>query len=844
MGSMTELAAQSFRRGLRLLWRDGIFTVLAVGLLGVGLAATMALLAAIDAVILRPLPYQQPEQIFDVFSTRATQNQGVVNALTANPDLREWQRRCRSMALVGFAYAEMNVGGAALEPELVQGARISTDYFEVTRNAAALGRLFRPDEGVYGAHHVALISDAYWHRRFDAAPDIIGRAVLIDGEPHTIVGVMPPGMNFVDDVPPVHVFTPIAVRPGDPQDSRALRPLFVVARLRDGFTEEQGRAELTAIARQIESEDPANAGIGVNVTSPLQRSIEYNGGALAMLLGGVGLLLLTACLNAAGLLLTRTVARRAEFGLRAGLGASRGQVVLQVLVENLPIAVLSALIALPLAYAMVGAMGSLLPWTLPRYNPVVLNMRVLAVVSIIWIALTLGVSLPPVLQAGRIDLVEALGGHTRASGQRLPSVAVRKVLMVCQIAFAVALLLGAQLLARTATALHHVMLGFATEQVATFRIPFPSLKYEPPAAMATADRMLAGVRTLPGVRGAGLGSMLPMGHGAWWVRRVTTEASRALPIAQVPQVKIAFAGPGFFEALGITLREGRLVSDRDIATSEPIAIVNEVFVRTLLKTPQAVGQRVRIIAPGANAGASAGVSARVSARAAASAERGAEADERTIVGVIANISDSHPERPPEPEVYVPLAQARVTDEGWSNTLAMAVATSDGIAPTTIIAAARQQVAAIDPAQPISQVFTTAELLERRLVRPTFNVQMMTAVAILATACVSLGIFGVFAYVARLRTTEFAVRLAMGARPAQVAGVVLREAAWLSAFGLIAGVVATIVLVPVFRAQLYGVATLDVGMIAGAAVVIAAVTMASLVVPLRFTARVDATAALR
>ncbi len=830
MGSMAALAAQSFRRGLRLLWRDGIFTVLAVGLLGVGLAATMALLAAIDAVILRPLPYPQPEQIFDIFSTRTTQNQGVVNSLTAIPDLREWQRRCRSMALVGYAYAEMSVGGAALEPELVQGARISTDYFEVSRNTAALGRLFRSDEGVYGAHHVAIISDAYWHRRFDGASDIIGRSVLIDGEPHTIVGVMPPGMNFVDDVPPVHVFTPLAVRPGDPQDSRALRPLLVFARLRDGFTEEQGRAELTAIARQIASEDPANAGIGVNVQSPLERSIEYNGGALAMLLGGVGLLLLTACLNAVGLLLTRTVARRAEFGLRTGLGASRGQVVLQVLVENLPIALLSALIALPLAYAMVGAMGSLLPWTLPRYNVVVLNLRVLAVVSIIWIALTLGVSLPPVLQAGRIDLVEALGGHTRASGQRLPSVAVRKVLMVCQIAFAVALLLGAQLLARTTSALHHVMLGFATEQVATFRIPFPALKYEPPAAIATADRMLAGVRTLPGVRGAGLGSMLSMGHGAWWIRRVMTEASRALPIAQVPQVKIAFAGPGFFEALGVTLREGRFVSDRDIATSEPIAIVNESFVRTLLKTPQAVGQRVRIIAPGPKAGTG--------------ADREAETDERTIVGVIANISDSRPERPPEPEVYVPLAQAHVKDEGWSNTIAMAVATADGIAPNIIIAAARQQVAAIDPAQPISQVFTTADLLERRLVRPTFNVQMMTAVAILATACVSLGIFGVFAYVARLRTTEFAVRLAMGARPAEVAGVVLKEAAWLSAFGLIAGVVATTALVPVFRAQLYGVATLDAGMIAGAAVVIAAVTMASLVVPLRFAARVDATAALR
>jgi putative ABC transport system permease protein len=852
MGSIAMLWTQSFRRGLRLLRRDGIFTVLAVGLLGVGLAATMALLAAFDAVLLRPLPYPRPENIVYLFSTRTTQNQGVLNSLVAIRDLRAWQTRARSLALAGFFYADMNVGGSSREPEMTQGARVTAEFFDLMGIGPARGRLFRADEGTFGSHRVAIISYEYWQRRFDAAPDIIDRTVLIDGEPHTIVGVMPAGMAFLDNVPVVHIFTPIAVRPGDALDSRAQRLLLIVARLRDGFTIEQARREMTAIARQLETEDPANVGIGVRVISPREETVEYNQRALVMLLGGVALLLLTTGLNAAGLLLTRTVARRAEFGLRASLGASRAQVVMQVLAESLPITLLSALIALPIAFAMVGAVGSLMPWTLPRYNPIVLNARVLSIALPIWIALTVGVALPPVLHACRIDLVEALGGHTRAGGLRLPSVAVRKVLMVCQIAFAVALLLGAGLLARTAAALHHFTLGFATEHVVTFRAPFPQGKYalptghDVPAALAAANEMLTGVRALPGVQRAGLGSMLPMGHGIWWVRRLTTDASQALPVAQLPTGKVALAGPGFFDALGVTLREGRFFSDRDTATSEPVAIVNESFARSLLMRSQALGQRVRIVRPADTAGAGAGGSG-------SSSDSGSRshADERIIVGTIGNIRDSHVERDPEPEIYLPLAQA--SGESWSNTLAMAIETrggsggsggSGGIDATGVIAAARQKLLAIDPTQPMSQIFTTSELLERRLVRPRFNMQMMIAVALLAVACVSLGIFGLFAYIARLRTTEFAVRLAVGARPAQVARAVLMEALWLSAFGLVAGVVAMILLVPLFQSELYGVARLDPAMIAGATAVMAAVTLASLLVPARYAARLDATACLR
>jgi ABC-type antimicrobial peptide transport system permease subunit len=269
----------------------------------------------------------------------------------------------------------------------------------------------------------------------------------------------------------------------------------------------------------------------------------------------------------------------------------------------------------------------------------------------------------------------------------------------------------------------------------------------------------------------------------------------------------------------VTLREGRFFSDRDTSLSEPVAIVNETFARMLLprSTSRVTGQRVSIVRPGDTA------------------------DVRTIVGTIGNIRDSHVDREPEPEIYLPLAQ--FNGVAWSNTLAVAVRTN-GVKPESIMTAVRQTILEADPAQPISQVFTTQDLLERRLVRPQFNLQMMMTVALLGVACVSLGLFGVLAYIARLRSTEFAVRLAIGARPAQVAKVVLVEALELSTFGLLAGVLAMTLLVPLLQSELYGVARLDTVMVAAVALVVAAVTLASVIVPARYAARVDATACLR
>jgi putative ABC transport system permease protein len=846
MGPFVALWTQSFVRGLRLLKQDAVFTALAVCLLAAGQAASIAVLTAFDAVVLRPIPYPEPDRLAFVWSTRTTQNQGVLLSNDAIPDLRAWQSRARSVAVGGFIYTEYSVGGSKLDPEIAQGARVTTDLFDVMEVRPAIGRAFRTDESQFGQHHVAIISHEYWERRFDGAQDVLGRTILIDGEPHTIVGVMPAGMPFMDNVPVVHVWTPLAFLPSDPLGTRAQRPLIVLARLKEGFTLEQAQTELSAIGQRLEIEDPANAGIGVRVNSAREQTISYSQGTLVMLLGAVALLLLTACLNAAGLLLTRTVARRAEFGLRASLGASRTQLVTQVLAESLPVSVLSALLAIPLALMMVNGIGSQLPWMLPRHNAMVLNGRIVLIVVAVWIALTIGLAIPPALHACRVDLIEALGGHTRAGGLRLPSVGVRKLLMSCQIALAVALLLGAGLLARTASALHRVPLGFSVDRVLTFRIPFPQLKYplplpqpqsqprnsSAPQALAAADAMLEKMRTVPGVKTAGLGSLLPLSFGSSWVRRIAPGASSTVPfssISQLPTGKVAFVGPGFFEALGVTLRDGRFFSERDTAAAEAVAIVNASFVRSILARSQAVSEHVLIVRPSDAIGI---------------ATAPASPDVRTIVGTIGNIRDSHVEREPEPEIYVPLAQ--FNGEGWSNTLTVAVETTATMigTPTDVVAALRERVLSVDPDQPISQIATTSDLLERRLARSRFSVRIVTAVAALAIACVSLGIFGVFAYVARLRATEFAVRLAVGARPAQIAWSVLAEALWLAAFGLAAGLGVMLLFVPLLRSELYGVTSLDASTIAMTTAVIILVTLASILVPARYAARLDATACLR
>jgi putative ABC transport system permease protein len=832
MNAVATLWTQSFLRGIRLLGQDAAFTLLAVVLLAVGQAASIALLAAFDAVIVRPVPYPDPERLAYIWSTRATQNQGVILAYVSAADFRTWLERAHTVRMSALTFAEVNVGGSRIEPELTQGVRVTADLLDLIGVTPALGRSFRQNES-----HVAIISHDYWQRRFAGATNVIGRTVQIDAEPYTIIGVLPAGMVFFDNIPPVHVYTLLDVSAGGPLDTRGQqRTLVVAARIDERFTLDEAKAEMATIGRQMAREDPANAGMGVRLLSIREHNANFYRNTLLMLLGGGAVLLLTSGLNAAGLLLTRTVSRRSEFGLRVSFGASRGQVIAQVLIECLPLALLSALLAIPIAIALVGGLGTQLPWMLPRHNPFTVNTRVMAIGLGVWMLLTLGMAIPPALHACRVDLIEALGGNTRTGGLRQPSVWGRKLLMVCQIALAAGLLLGAGLLARTSRVMHQRSLGFATDHVITCKIPFPVARYPMPnldaapetisdaglpAALLTADEMLTRVRAVPGVERAGLGSMLPMGYGSWWIRRIATESSRTTPLAQLPTVKVVFAGPDYLDALGVTLRDGRWFSEQDTASSEAVAIVNESFARVLLTPSKAIGARVRVVRPGD----------------APSDQR----DERTIVGTIANISDNRRDRTPEPEIYLPFAQFR--GEAWSNILALAIRTSLPD-PESLMPTVRQQLQTVDPDQAISQVATPADLLERRIAQTEFNVEAMVVVAVLGVASVSLGIFGVFAYVARLRVMEFAVRVALGARPSQIARDVLVEALWLAGYGLGVGVVAIVLIVPLLQSELLGLAQLDATMVAGAAVLIVLVTFASIVVPARSAARVDATACLR
>jgi putative ABC transport system permease protein len=820
---------QDVRYGIRMLAKNPGFALIAVLTLALGIGANTAIFSVVNAVLLESLPYKDPGKLVFVWSTMVSR--GINLSGSSAPDFREWRSRNRVFSGMSASnYLDVDLAAPGERPARLKAVAMTPGMFSLLGVDPALGRGFLPEEEQWGRHRVAILSYALWQSKFAEDNNILGRTIHLDGEDYSIVGVMPRGMPFFDNVPPVDVYEPLAFAPKDNMNTRSNYYLTVVGRLKPGVTLPQAQEEMFRVAAEIAKEVPANKGINARVVPVREQLVGDVRQALLILFGAVGFVLLIACANLANLMLARATTREQEFAVRSTLGASRLRLVRQLLTESLLIAFLGCIGGIALAIWGMNALEALIPTSLPQFRPIAINAPVLVFTAALSLLTAVLFSLAPIFHASKRDVQNTLreGGRSGADGRGRRR--LRSVLVVAELALAMLLLVGSGLLIATFAALRHTDPGFSPDHVLTMNIPlspadFPD-GHENQAIQFFQD-LTDQVDALPGVKASGVTSTLPLGFGSGWGKNLDVLGhTPATSLDQVPIVRFQLSSPGFMPAIGGRLRHGRFFTDQDNQQAPAVAIINEALARQFFPNEDPVGKSLRMIPP-------------LDLLPPEARDPEHLAPVRTIVGVIADMKSTSMNQPALPTVFAPYFQYK--NEGWSSTLVFTVRTSGD--PLALATTVRDLIQQRLPDQPVSDVASMDELLGRSLSGARFSMLLISIFAGLALLLAAVGIYGVMAYVIAQRTREIGIRLALGAQPNDVLGVVMKQGTRLALAGVAIGLVAALGLTRLMSSLLYGVKATDLVTYASVTAVLVSVALLACFLPARRASQVDPMVAL-
>jgi putative ABC transport system permease protein len=804
--SMMRTLITDFRYALRTMSRAPSFAAAVIGVLALGIGANTAIFSIVNAVLLRPLPFEDSERLVRLF-TRPPQAAFPGQSIFAiSPGkFYDWQATATSFeAMAMYRLRRLALAGVGTARQVESGA-VGPGFFEVVRARPALGRVFRPEEDAPGNHRVVILSDRFWRSELGGAPDVVGRSLTLDDHAHTIVGVMPPEAS-VDawDAMDSDIWVPLALT--DAQ--RAVRGNHnqrAVARLRPDVDLAVAQSEMNTISKRLEQEFPeSDSGWGAAVVPMQEEIVGESRAMLLMLLGAVGLVLLIACANVGNLLVARALARRKEIAVRAALGAGRRRVVQQLVVEAVVLAVAAGAVGLLLAQAALTAAAALLAERVPRAQEISIDTRVLVFTAGASMLAGLLAGTLPAWRAGRSDLTDALKEGGRGEGAI--GAGTRRALIVCEVALSVVLLMGAGVLIQSLLALRNGDTGFDANNVLTMNVTLVGTRYPSPAQRTTFfDAALERIRALPGVTAAATIDDPPLTGGS--TQPVLVEGRPEPPPHEQVTVQVRQITPGYLRAMRIPVVRGRDVADGDVN----VMLVSRDAAKLLWGAADPVADRAVL-----------------------------PLISRTVlyhvVGVVGDVKQLSLAEPSTPTVY------RYTrDRSWSNAT-FVVRTS--VPSDTIARSAAAAVREIDPQQPVEDVRTMTQLVDERLSSERFSALLLGGFAAAALLLASIGIYSVLSYIVRGRRREIGIRTALGARTGDVVKLVIAEGMSPALVGIAVGAVVAVASARVLQTLAFGISATDPATLAAVSALLALVALLASLVPAYRASRFDPVKVLR
>jgi putative ABC transport system permease protein len=799
---------QDLAYALRRLRRAPGFTLVAVATLAVGIGANAAIFSVVNAVLLRSLPFPEAERLVSVSQTWEGKPTGVYSPQNFL-DMEASARSFEKLAVHDSAGVTLTGRG---QPARIDGTQVAASFFEVLRVKAAHGRTFDAGENEPGHTKVAVLGHGLWRERFGGDPAVVGQAVQLDRETYTIVGIAPAGFAFPERT---QIWTPAEYDAQFRSKSRGAWYLGVIGRLKPGATVAQAQDEVATIHARLAREYPNDdEGVGGSVQSLQESMVGDSRRALLVLLGAVGLVLLIACVNVANLLLARVAARENELAVRTALGAGRARLVRQLLTESVTLSLLGGGAGILLAAVSLDALLALQPAGVPRLGEVVVDRTVVAFSLLLAAVTGLVFGVFPALEVARRPTAQSLreGGRgiLHGRGHRL-----RSGLVVGQMALAMMLLAGAGLLLRSFSQLRNVDPGFRTDNALTFRVSLPDGAYQDEAPRAAFfDALLERVSALPGVHQAGAIMGVPLG-GLRYSFSFEIQGRPPLPPAQQPSMQVRVVSPDYFDTMGIPLLRGRVFERRDVEGAPPALVISESAARRYFPGEEPLGQFIKL----------------GWGRGEGKPKAGGE-----VVGIVGDVKDVGLDQEAPPECYLAHAQMPVS------TMDLVLRTN--VAPRSLVPSVEKEVRALDPELPVARVATLEDVVARSISEPRFYMVLLGAFALMAVFLAALGIFGVMSYAVVQRSREIGIRVALGARPADVLRMVLVHAAGLVAGGVVAGLLGSLALSRTIRSLLFELSPTDPATLGGMSALLAAVALLASYLPARRATRVDPVIALR